>query len=85
MSVFAKGEPLGQGPPRRFKIKVTTEDGRVFYWHKRGQLHVVDEDVAALFIANFKPALFQVKPDGTLAPPSAGETFPIRTVEMELA
>ena len=83
MSIFRKGDRLGQGTSQRYKIKVTTQDGRVFYWHKRGELHTVEEDVANVFVANFKPELFQVREDGTLSPPSPGETFPIKSVEKE--
>ena len=85
MSVFSKGARLGEPAARRYKIKILADDGRVFYWHKRGQLHLVDEDVATIFVANFKPAVFQVKVDGTLAPPLPGETLPIRSVQMEPA
>ena len=85
MAIFRKGHRLGQGTSRRYKIKVTTLEGQVFYWHKRGQLHTLEEDVASIFVANFKPELFQVREDGTLSPPCPGETFPIKSVEKELA
>lgn len=84
MSIFKKGEPLGAAP-RRYKIKILTRDGRVFYWHKRGQIHVVEEDVATIFVANFRPEVFQAKEDGTLAPPEPGVTIPIERVEKEPA
>lgn len=84
MSIFRKGEPLGSAP-RRYKIKITAEDGRTFYWHKRGQIHTVEEDVATIFVANFKPGLFQVLPDGSLTSPQPGVTLPIRKVEQEPA
>jgi hypothetical protein len=83
MSIFRRGEPFGSG--RRFKIKITAEDGRVFWWHKRGRLHTVEEDVADTFVAHFNPQLFQVRPDGSLTPPAPGETLPIRRVEKEPA
>ena len=69
----------------RYKIKITAEDGQTFYWHKRGQLHTVESDVAEIFVANFKPELFQVRPDGSLHPPIPGETLPIRKVTKERA
>ena len=81
MSIFRKSAGLERSSAR-YKIKVTTRDGRVFYWHKRGQLHTVEEDVAIIFVANFKPELFQVRDDGTLGPPGP-ETFPIERVEKE--
>ena len=90
MGIFAKGESPHSGPlPRpgketRYKIRITAQSGDVFYWHKRGQLHTVEEDVARVFVANFQPELFQVLPDGSLAPPNA-DTQPIRKVDMEPA
>lgn len=84
MSIFRRGEPLGS-TIRRYKIKITAVDGRTFYWHKRGMLHTVEEDVATIFVANFKPELFQVRPDGSLSPPEAGVTASIAKVEKELA
>jgi hypothetical protein len=83
MSIFKRGEPLGPPEGKRYRIRITTEDGQVFYWHKRGQLHIVDEDVASVFVSHFNPQLFQVRPDGSLTPPAPGETFPIQSVTKE--
>ena len=84
MGIFKKGEPLGsQAAPVRYKIRITTEDGDTLYWNKRGGIHVVDEDVARIFVANFKTELFQVLPDGSLTPPEPGRTKQIVKVEME--
>ena len=66
----------------RYKIRIITEDGDELFWHKRGQIHVVDEDVAKVFVANFKRELFQVLPDGSLQPPQPGKTKPIEKIEM---
>ncbi len=90
MGIFNKGEGLEpaaatRGEPRRFKIRITTESGDVVYWHKRGELHTVEEDVARIFVANFKPELFQALPDGHLTPPEPGKTQAIVKVEMEPA
>ena len=49
---------------RRYKIKITTTEGLVVYWVKRGQVHTLDEDLAKIWVANFKPAIFQVTRDG---------------------
>jgi hypothetical protein len=84
MSIFRKGARLGPAGEPRYKIKVTARDGRVFYWHKRGQLHTLEEDVANIFVASFKPDLFQVRQDGTLGPPGP-ETLAIHRVEKEPA
>jgi hypothetical protein len=89
VGIFRRGEVLS--PPgvsstaRRYKIRITTRDGQVLYWHKRGRLHLVEEDVAQIFVANFKPAVFEVQPDGSFAPPSPGSTLPVAKVEMEEA
>ena len=70
---------------QRYRIKITTEFGLVVYWVKRGRVHTLDQKLAALWVRNFKPAIFQVTRDGELTPPRAGlETFPIARVEMEL-
>ncbi|HZN56475.1 MAG TPA: hypothetical protein VFD71_00265 [Planctomycetota bacterium] len=84
MSIFRPREPLG-ATPRRYRIKITAEGGKTFFWHKRGQVHTVEEDVANVFVANFKPELFQVQPDGSLTPPEPGVTLPIIKVEKEPA
>lgn len=90
MGIFRKGETLGsaRGESRltdepRYKIRITTDDGRELFWHKRGRLHVVDEDVARAFVANFKPELFQVTEEGSFEPPAPGRTTPVVKVEME--
>ena len=71
---------------KRYKIKITTTEGLVVYWVKRGQVHTLDEDLAKRWVSNGKPAFFQVTRDGSLTPPAPEvETFPIAQVEMELA
>ncbi len=84
MGIFKKGEVLGAGTvPGLYKIRITTEDGKTLYWNKRGGIHIVDEDVARIFVAHFKPELFEVLPDGSLTPPAPGRTKQIVKVEME--
>jgi hypothetical protein len=83
VSIFRRGEPLGAAP-RRYKIKVTTEDGQLLYWRKRGEVHTLEEDVADTFVAHFKPELFGVLPDGSMTAPEPGRTLRIRGVEKEL-
>jgi hypothetical protein len=85
MSIFRRGEPLAGPRGRRFKIRITTEDGRVLHWRKRGGVHTVEEDVADIFVARFNRELFQALPDGTLTSPVPGETLPIAKVEKEPA
>ena len=84
MGIFKKGEVLGAGTvPGRYKIRITTEDGETLYWNKRGGIHIVDEDVARIFVAHFKPELFGVLPDGSLISPDPDRTRRIVKVEME--
>lgn len=83
MGIFRKGASLGA--PRRFKIRIITEDGRALYWHKHGALHTVEEDVADIFIARFNPELFQVLPDGSMTSPRPGESLRIRALRKERA
>ena len=83
MGIFKKGQRLGA--PGRFKIQIITEDGQTFYWHKRGELHTVEEDVADILLAKFKPELFQVLPDGRMTSPRPGESLPIKALRKEPA
>ena len=74
MGIFKKGEVLGSQPSAgRYKIRLTTEDGDTLYWNKRGGIHVVDEDVARIFVANFKPELFRSSPTAASRLPSPAE------------
>jgi len=86
MGIFRKGEPIDANQvEQRYKIRITTDDGESMYWHKRGRLHIVDEDVAKAFVANFKPELFQVTAEGSFQPPTPGVTRRVTRVEMEPA
>ena len=83
MSIFQRGKGLRPSGEQRYKIRIVTEDGRVLYWHKRGHIHIVDEDVARIFVVNFKPQLFEVDADGSFSSPVPGKTARVRSVEME--
>ena len=83
MGIFKKGQRLGA--PGRFKIQIITEDGQTFYWHKRGELHTVEEDVADILLAKFNPELFQVLPDGSMTSPRPGESLRIKALRKEPA
>ena len=67
----------------RYRIKITTADGGVVYWHKNEQLHLVEEDVARIFVERFKPQLFEVLPDGRFSSPIPGATKRVTKLEME--
>lgn len=51
---------------KSFKIQLTTSDGQIFYWHKMGKLHTIPEDLANIWVAKFKPEIFQVTAAGEL-------------------
>ena len=46
-------------------------------------MHLIEEDVARAFVENFKPQVFEVRPDGSLTPPVPGETKRIVKLTME--
>lgn len=50
----------------KFKIRLTTSDGQVFYWHKLGKLHTIPGDLADIWVVKFKPEIFQVTKNGEL-------------------
>ncbi len=52
----------------RYRIRLTTADGRILQWVKGGQIHSLDERLGPLWVQNFKPAFFQVLADGQLVP-----------------
>jgi len=75
-----RAEPTGSGG--RYKILVVARDGEALFWHKGGELHVVDEDVARSFVERFDTSLFEVTEEGSLLPPESGRTKPILRVDM---
>ena len=48
----------------RWFVRLTTADGRELHWHKGGVRHTLSPELGPHWVANFKPALFQVMPDG---------------------
>ncbi len=52
----------------RYRVLLTTADGRSLHWVKGGAVHTLDERLGPVWAANFKPALFQVAADGQLVP-----------------
>jgi len=47
-------------------VAITTSDGRRLRWHKQGRAHALAAELGPVWVANFRPALFQVLPDGSL-------------------
>ena len=69
----------------RFRVRLTTVDGRILHWVKAGQIHSLDERLAPIWIANFKPALFQVSPDGQLVPRGTPDAADVAAWDLEPA
>lgn len=67
----------------RFRVRLTTVDGRVLHWVKAGLIHSLDERLAPIWIANFKPALFQVSPDGQLVSRGTAEAVDVVAWELD--
>jgi hypothetical protein len=49
-----------------YKILVTTTDGRTFFWHKQGKIHLLPESLANTWVEKFKPHLFDILPSGEM-------------------
>jgi hypothetical protein len=52
----------------RWHVLITTADGRQLYWHRAGARHTLAAALGPLWVANFKPALFQVTAAGAIIP-----------------
>jgi hypothetical protein len=54
------------GDEQLYKILVTTADGRAFFWHKQGRVHLLPESLALTWVEKFKPHLFDILPSGEM-------------------
>lgn len=54
--------------PQRWHVLITAADGRRLFWHRAGARHTLAAALGPLWIANFKPALFQVTAEGAIIP-----------------
>jgi hypothetical protein len=76
----------GEKPKPPWVVKVTTVTGRTLLWHKNGRLHVLSPDLGPLWVASFRPELFDVCPDGRFVPKGeAPEGMAVAKVEIEPA
>jgi len=77
-------DPQRPPVPPRLRILLTAADGRVLPWKKQGRLNTLPEALAATWVANFKPALFQMLGDGSIVPrgsdPAAVDIVAVATV-----
>ena len=52
----------------RYRIRITPVTGAPRWWLKGGKIHTLPEELATVWPANFKPAIFQVLEDGAIVP-----------------
>jgi hypothetical protein len=57
---------MDDGP--RWHVLITTADGRRLHWHRAGARHSLAAGLGPLWVANFKPELFQVTAAGAIIP-----------------
>jgi hypothetical protein len=70
----------------RWYVLITTADGRQLHWHRAGARHSLAAALGPLWVANFKPALFQVTCDGAIIPRgSQADALEIVAVALEAA
>ncbi|MBA3710230.1 MAG: hypothetical protein H0W83_15575 [Planctomycetes bacterium] len=68
----------------RWRVVIITVDGRRLAWRKNDRIHTLSPELGPLWIANFKPAVFQVLSDGSLVPRgSSPDAVDVATVELE--
>ncbi len=53
-----------QGP--MYQIKVTATNGRTFFWHKQGKIHLLPAELAGTWVEKFKPHLFDITLSGEM-------------------
>ncbi len=53
-------------PSPMYQIKVTTTDGRSFFWHKQGKVHLLPPELVDTWVAKFKPELFDITESGEM-------------------
>ena len=69
----------------RQAIVITTADGLELRWRKGGKPHSLTAELAPVWVANFKPALFQVAADGQIVPRGTAGAVDIAAVRAEPA
>lgn len=52
----------------RVSIRLHLTNGQAVLWHKGGRVHDLSPELVPVWVANFKPALFQALPDGHIVP-----------------
>ena len=70
---------------QRWIVVIATVDGRTLHWRKGGAVHTLSPELGPIWIANFKPALFQVLDDGSIVARGSAGAVDIREVTLETA
>ncbi len=73
---------MDQASPARTRIAIIAVDGRRRLWHRGGAVHSLPSELGPTWVANFKPALFQVLEDGSLVPRGSAGGIDIASVEL---
>lgn len=50
----------------KYHVQVTTKDGQSLLWHKHGQPHALPEELADIWVQNFKPDVFLINAKGEM-------------------
>ncbi len=70
---------------QRWQIRIATADGQSLLWRREGRVHTLALELGPMWVANFKPALFQVLPDGSIVPRGAAGAKDLASVVLEPA
>jgi hypothetical protein len=66
----------------RWRVRIIAASGRAVFWRKAGREHTLAAELGETWAANFKPALFQVMPDGAIVPRGEPGAEDIARVEL---
>lgn len=67
----------------RWRIAITTADGRRLLWRKGGRVHTLSPELGPVWVANFRPSVFQALDDGSLVPRGTPGAVDVASVAME--
>jgi hypothetical protein len=76
---------MTESTPNRWRVVIIAADGRRLHWRKADKVHTLSWELGPTWIANFKRAVFQVMPDGSLVPRGQPGAADIAAVELEAA
>jgi hypothetical protein len=67
----------------RWRVVITTADGRTLRWRKNDRVHSLSPELGPIWIANFRPGVFQVLADGSLVPRGTPGASDVAAVALE--